>query len=315
LSHQPLRVALFGSPAFALPTLEALSHHHDVVLVVAQPDKPAGRGMALHSPAVARRARELGLPLQQPPRLKGNEPFHETLRAARPDVAITAAYGRILPASLLKVPKHGFLNVHASLLPRYRGAAPVQWALIEGQAQTGITIMQTDVGLDTGAVRLQRRTDVDAAEDARTLLERLSVLGAETMLEALILLSEGTLPLTPQDDAAATLAPPLKAEDGWLRWTDSATQIVNRWRGVAIWPGTSFLHEGQRVKVEAVSASPASAEGQPAGSVLAAGAAGLLVAAGQGTVLLERVKPPGKRAMHARDWANGRGVQKGVRLG
>jgi methionyl-tRNA formyltransferase len=264
---------------------------------------------------VARRARELGLPLAQPSRLRGNEQFHEALRVARPDVAITAAYGRILPASLLQIPKHGFLNVHASLLPRYRGAAPVQWALIEGQAQTGITIMQTDVGLDTGAVRLQRRTDVAASEDAHALLERLSVLGAETMLEALILLSEGTLPLTPQDDSAATLAPPLKAEDGWVRWTETAEQVFNRWRGVAMWPGTSFLHEGQRVKVEALSVSTAPEGRQRPGEVLAVGADGVLLAAGQGAVLLERVKPPGKRAMHARDWANGRGVRKGVRLG
>lgn len=315
MSNQPLRVALFGSPAFALPTLEALSRHHDVVLVVTQPDKPAGRGMALHSPAAARRARQLGLRLEQPTRLKGNEEFHATLEGLQPDVAITAAYGRILPGSLLKIPRHGFLNVHASLLPRYRGAAPVQWALIDGQEQTGITIMQTDVGLDTGPVRLQRRTDIGPEEDAGALLERLAVLGAETLVEALILLSEGTLPLTPQDESAATLAPPLKPEDGWVRWSDTARRIVDRWRGVAVWPGTSFLFEGQRVKVEDMSVAPTAPGPQPAGSVQNVDAGGVVVAAGQGAVLLERVKPPGKRAMHARDWANGRGVRKGVRLG
>lgn len=319
MSLQPLRVAFFGSPAFALPVLDALLNHHDVQLVVTQPDKPAGRGMSVRAPAAARRARELGLRLEQPTRLKNNEEFHQLLRDLAIDVAVTAAYGRILPASLLSVPRHGFLNVHASLLPKFRGAAPVQWALIEGESETGITIMQTDVGLDTGAVRLQRRVAIAPRDDAASLLHRLSELGAETLLEALSLLGEGTLPLAPQDDAAATLAPPLKAEDGWIRWHESAARIVDRHRGVAAWPGTSFEYDGQRVKVEAVSmADPPAADDAGAaepGTVLMSGPDGLVVAAGSGSVLLESVKPPGKRAMNARDWANGRAVKRGARLG
>lgn len=312
---QPLRVALFGSPAFALPTLEALQERHEVVLVVTQPDRPAGRGLAVRAPAVAKRARELGLRLEQPTRLRKNAEFHDLLRSLELDVAVTAAYGRILPASLLDLPSHGFLNVHASLLPKYRGAAPVQWALIEGEEETGVTIMQTDVGLDTGAIRLQRRLPISPEDDARTLLEKLSLVGAETLREALRLLAEGALPYTPQDDAAATLAPPLEAEDGWIRWQESARRISSRHRGVALWPGSSFEFAGERVKVEALAVADEEGEEAAPGTVLGSSAEGLRVAAGEGAVLLGSVKPPGKRVMPARDWANGRAVKRGVRLG
>ncbi len=171
-------MALFGSPIFAVPTLESLARQQHLVLVVTQPDKPAGRGLSVRSPAVAQRARELGLELAQPASLRRNEEFADQLRELDLDVAVTAAYGRILPASLLAIPRHGFLNVHASLLPKYRGAAPVQWALIRGESETGITIMQTDVGLDTGAVRLQRRVKITEDDDARTLLSSLAVLNS-----------------------------------------------------------------------------------------------------------------------------------------
>ncbi len=319
MSPQPMRVAFFGSPAFALPVLNALVNHHDVRLVVTQPDKPAGRGMALHTPAAAARARELDLRLEQPGRLKNNAEFHELLQELAIDVAVTAAYGRILPGSLLGVPRHGFLNVHASLLPKYRGAAPVQWALIEGETETGVTIMQTDVGLDTGPVRLQRRVAVAPSDDAVSLLHKLSLLGAETLLEALGLLGEGTLPLAPQNDAAATLAPPLTPEDGWVRWQEPARRVVDRHRGVAAWPGSSFGYQDQRVKVEAMSlvenVATEDAEQLAPGTVQEVAKDGLLVATGRGAVLLESVKPPGKRAMNARDWANGRAIKRGTRLG
>lgn len=325
MSLEPLRVAFFGSPEFALPALDALLHHHDVRLVVTQPDKPAGRGMAVRAPAAARRARELGLRLEQPARLKNNEAFHQLVSELQLDVAVTAAYGRILPQPLLDLPRHGFLNVHASLLPKYRGAAPVQWALIEGESETGVTIMQTEQGLDTGPVRLQRRTAIAPDDTAVTLLEKLSALGSETLIEALALLSEGTLPLVPQDHEAATHAPPLKPEDGWVRWTDTAQAIADRHRGVAAWPGSSFEFGGQRIKVEALEALPgrlvqeansaAAAEGSVRpGSVLDVSGEEVTVAAGSGVVKLSRVKPPGKRSMSARAWANGRAVKRGTHL-
>ena len=313
---RPLRVVFFGSPDFALPSLEALLQRHEVVMVVAQPDKPAGRGMRVKAPPVAQRARELGRELWQPTKLRGDQAFLTRLAELAPDAGVTAAYGRILPPKLLDIPRHGVLNVHASLLPKYRGAAPIQWALISGEEETGVSIMQTEEGLDTGPVRLQRRTRVAPDEDAASLSRRLSRLGAEALTEALDLLAEGTLPLTPQDDAQATLAPLLKAEDGHVRWSDSARAVHDRFRGVSVWPGTSFECGGERVKVTSVAPLPdRRTDGSEPGTVLEVGPEGLVVATGSGALLLEGVKPAGGREMAARDWANGRGVGRGARLG
>jgi len=326
---RPLRVAFFGSPEFALPSLEALLRRHDVVMVVAQPDKPAGRGMRRTAPPVAARARELGLELWQPTRLRSDEAFLSRLRELDLDVGVTAAYGRILPPAVLAAPRHGVLNVHASLLPRYRGAAPIQWALIDGETETGVTIMQTEEGLDTGPIRLQRRTPVRADEDAVGLSQRLSHLGAEAITEALDLLAEGTLPSTPQDDSRATLAPLLTSADGHVRWDDPAPAVLARHRGVAAWPGTSFAHGEGRVKVSGMSVAAPDDEAlarlagddrdawlaASPGTVLATDDGALVVRAGQGAVRLAAVRPPGGREMSARDWANGRGVRAGTRLG
>ncbi len=310
-----LRVALFGSPAFALPSLEALHRHHELVLVVAQPDRRAGRGMRLQAPITIERARDLGIGTLQPSRLKGNDAFAAELAGLELDVAVTAAYGKILPAALLEVPRHGFLNVHASLLPKYRGAAPVQWALIQGERETGVTIMQTEAGLDTGPIRLQRRLPIPDGTDAGALLAALADVGAEALLEALALLAEGRLPCRAQDDAQASYAPMLTRSDGRIHWHDAAPAVVARHRGVAAWPGSHFLFGDQPVGVPALRASPAGSGAAEPGTVVQVGADGLLVACGEGTVLLEQVKPAGKRAMPARDWANGRSVGPGVRLG
>ena len=320
MASRPLRVAFFGSPDFALPSLDALARRHDVVLVVAQPDKPAGRGLALRVPPVAARARELGLELEQPRSVRSAR-FLERLASAAPDVGVTAAYGRILPPALLDVPQHGILNVHASLLPKYRGAAPVQWALINGEQETGITVMQTEEGLDTGPVRLQRRTDIAAGEGAASLMPRLARLGAETLIEALDLLAAGTLPSTPQDDAAATLAPLLTSQDGRVRWGDAANAVLARARGVAMWPGSWFEHDGTRVKALGLEELPVAADDDDAphsaapGTVMAVTPTGLSVATGGGALLLTRVKPAGAKAMDAREWSRGRGARVGDRLG
>ena len=305
-----LRVALFGSPAFALPTLEALRAHHRLLLVVAQPDKRAGRGMKPSSPATIGRARELGVASAQPRRL-GDPDFVASLGQLELDVAVTAAYGKILPQTLLDLPRHGFLNVHASLLPRYRGAAPIQWALINGETETGVTIMQTEAGLDTGPIRHQHTTPIDGADDALTLFERLALQGAEALLEALALLAEGRLPSRPQDDAAASLAPMLVRDDGRLRWGDPAQAILNRYRGVLAWPGSWFEHRGRPVKVHGLDRTAASG---PAGTVLELDD-GVTVAAAEGAVRLTEVQPSGKGRMSARAWANGQRITAGARLG
>lgn len=312
------RVAFFGSPAFALPVLEAIVATFEVVLVVAQPDKPAGRGMRLTRPAVAAWALERGLPLEQPARLRGNASLAEGLRARGVEVAVTCAYGKILPADLLAVPPCGFINVHTSLLPRYRGAAPIQWTLISGERETGVTIMQTDPGLDTGPILLQEGLEIDPLETALELAPRLSALGARLVVRALGEL--GSLQPIPQDEVLATLAPLLTREDGRLRWSDSSAAIHNRYRGVAGWPGSWFTLAGRRVKVLELrpeAGLPAAAPtGAAPGTVLPAGspAAGLRVAAGSGVVELLTVQPEGRARMGALEWARGHGVGPGTGL-
>ncbi|MDZ7704299.1 MAG: methionyl-tRNA formyltransferase [Trueperaceae bacterium] len=312
-----MRVALFGSPDFALPTLRALYEHHDLALVVAQPDKKAGRGLSLTPPPVAERARALGLRLEQPGKLRGNEAFAQLLYDLGVNVAVTAAYGKILPQTLLDIPRHGFLNVHASLLPKYRGAAPIQWALINGERETGISIMQTEAGLDTGPVRRQRRLEITAHDTAATLFDKLSRLGADAILEALELLEHDDLPLCPQQDDRASYAPLLSKDDGRIRWHESAQAIGNRHRGVTPWPGSWTMYQDKTdqprtLKVHGLEPTPAA--GEP-GVVLSVAAEGVSVAAGEGAVLLREVQPAGKAKMSARDWANGYGIRAGASLG
>jgi methionyl-tRNA formyltransferase len=283
------RIAFFGSPAFALPVLEALREHFEVVLVVAQPDKPAGRGLKLTPPAVAVRALELGLPLEQPQKLRQNTAFRDRLRDSGAEVAVTCAYGKILPQSLLDVPAHGFLNVHTSLLPRYRGAAPIQWALIEGETVTGVTIMQTDAGLDTGPILLQ---------------ESLQIGPVETALEL------DNLKPVPQDDSRATVARLLEKDDGRIRWDASSSAVYNRYRGVLGWPGSFFEVGGKRIK--ALELRPGAGSGIP-GTVISFDA-GVVVACADGALELIVVQPEGKARMSALDWARGYQVKVGSRL-
>lgn len=311
MSAARLRVALFGTPEFALPTLAALVGHHEVRMVVAQPDRPVGRGLRLEAPPVARRAVELGLPLAQPERLRRDVGFQEALAALDLDVAVTAAYGQILPEALLAVPREGFLNVHASLLPRWRGAAPVQHALIAGDAVTGVSIVQTEAGLDTGPVRLVHERAIASAEDAPALLAALAELGAQALVDALALLALGRLPSTPQDGAAATLAPRLTREDGRIRWAEPASRVVDRHRGVAGWPGSWCTFGGAVLKVHAL--ADVDGSGEP-GTVLGVGAEGVAVACGDRAVRLTAVQAAGKPRMAARAWANGARITAGVRL-
>jgi len=314
-----LRVALFGSPAFALPSLEALQREHELVLVVAQPDKPAGRGLRSQAPAAAVWATANGVELAQPDRLRGNVSFFDRLRALDLDVAVTAAYGKILPSALLAIPREGVLNVHASLLPRHRGAAPVQWALIAGDPETGVSIMQTEAGLDTGPVRHVKRTKITSDETAAALMERLSLLGAEALVEALALLQRGRLPSTPQDDAEATLAPRLSRDDGRIRWSDTRDAVIARHRGVTPWPGSWFERGAavttDAVKVHALAASPAGSDTVAPGTVVAIDAAGVHVATGSGSVVLGVVQSPGRPRMPAHAWAHGARLQVGERCG
>ena len=303
------RVAFFGSPAFALPVLEAIRAHFQVVLVVAQPDKPVGRGLKLTPPPVAARAAELGLPLAQPTKLRRNDDFAGQLQESGADVAVTCAYGKILPASVLQIPRYGFLNTHTSLLPKYRGAAPIQWALISGETVTGTTIMQTDEGMDTGPVLLQEPLPIAPHWTSLDLSDALSAQAARLIVQALGQL--GTLTPQPQDEAQATHAPMLVKEDGFVRWQDTAAQIVNRYRGVAAWPQTTAFLGGARLKLSGLSV--ADGKGQP-GEVLRVSDAGLVVAAAQGAVNIQTVQPETKKPQPAQVWAASAGLKPGAQF-
>ncbi|NTY00960.1 methionyl-tRNA formyltransferase [Deinococcus sp. JMULE3] len=303
------RVAFFGSPAFALPVLDAIRERFEVVLVVAQPDKPVGRGLKLTPPPVAARAAELGLPLAQPRKLRGNAAFEATLRESGADVAVTCAYGKILPLSVLNIPRYGFLNTHTSLLPAYRGSAPIQWALINGEAVTGTTIMQTDEGMDTGPVLLQEALPVAPDWTSLDLADALSAQASRLIVQALSNL-DGLSP-TPQDEAQATHAPMLVKADGFVRWGDTAAQIVNRSRGVAAWPQTTAFLGGARLKLGGLSVTTGS--GQP-GEVLGVSEGGLTVAAQEGAVLIRTVQPEARKAQPAHTWAHAAGIKPGTRL-
>jgi methionyl-tRNA formyltransferase len=310
-----LRVAVFGSPAFALPTLERVAERHDLLLVVTQDDKPAGRGLHSAPPAAAAWARERGVPLAQPARLKRNEAFLDTLRELDLDVAVTVAYGKILPSALLAIPRHGVLNVHASVLPAYRGAAPVQWALIDGLHETGVSIMQTETGLDTGPVRHVRRVPIPADDDALTLTDRLARVGAEALAEALALLAAGSLPSVPQDDDAASYAPRLTRDDGRVRWEEGAQRVLDRHRGVALWPGSWTTLGGETLKIHDLARGADTRERAAPGTITSIDALGVHVATGDGALVVREVQAPGRTRTPAAAWARGARIEPGVSLG
>ncbi|WP_117237690.1 methionyl-tRNA formyltransferase [Thermus sediminis] len=303
-----MRVAFFGTPLWAVPVLEALHRHHRVVLVVTQPDKPKGRGLRPAPSPVAQYALEHGLPLLKPERLRRNREFLEAFRASGPEVAVTAAYGKVLPKEVLEVPPWGFLNLHPSLLPKYRGPAPVPWALIRGEKETGVVIMKTEEGLDTGPLYAAWRTEILPEEDAHALSERLRDKGVELLLQVLEDLPH--LTPTPQE-GEASYAPLLTKEEGRVRFAESAEAIYNRHRGVQPWPGSHFFHGGKRVKV--LKMRPEPGEGEP-GVVQAVDREGVLVGTGEGIIRLLEVQPEGRRPMPAADWARGYGVGPGTRL-
>src|SRR5207248_189909 len=231
-----MRIAFLGTPELALPNLEACSRAGELALVVAQPDKPVGRHQELQAPPTKEWAIARGIRVEQPDKVKQGR-LAAVLVSARPDVAVVAAYGRLLPPDALAVPQHGCLNVHASLLPELRGAAPAQWAIARGYRQTGVTIMQMDEGLDTGDIRLQKAIPIAPDETGESLLTKLGALGADALAEALGLLERGNLPRTPQDNSKATLAPMLTRDDGQVDFGRTAHECDQRRRGFTPWPG------------------------------------------------------------------------------
>jgi methionyl-tRNA formyltransferase len=308
------RAIFFGSPAFAVPSLESLHSIAEVVGVVCQPDKPAGRGLTLTPPAVKLRATELGLPVVQPAKLKTGE-FAEWVRAQRADVALVVAYGRILRLDVLEGPRLGCVNVHGSLLPKYRGAAPITWAVVHGEAETGVTLMKLDEGMDTGPTFARAATPIGPNETAGEVGERLARIGAEAVREWLPKYVAGACVLEAQDSAGATMAPMLEKDNGRIDWSKSAQEVHDHVRGMSPWPGAFTIARDRPVKVHATRIVAGERPAAHPGQVVIADKSRVLVACHGGTVELVTVQPEGKRPMRASDWTMGRGIAEGDTLG
>jgi methionyl-tRNA formyltransferase len=313
-----MKIVFMGSPEFAVPALEALlaDPRHEVVLVVTQPDKPAGRGGKLSAPAVKVVAERAGVPVYQPPSARKPE-VAERLRATGAELGVVVAYGKILPPAVLTAFPRGCINVHGSILPAYRGAAPIQWAVIDGRAVTGVTIMQLDEGMDTGAMLLVRETPIGPDETAGELFARLAPIGAAALIEALDAMAAGTLVARPQPSEGASHARMLTKGDGAIDFARPAAVVAAHIRGVDPWPGAVAGLRGQTVKLfgPRVVGDPAGAGEAAPGTVLAIDERGAIVACAPGAVALRELLIPGRRRMTAREVAGGRWLAVGDVLG
>jgi methionyl-tRNA formyltransferase len=317
-----MRLIFMGTPEFAVPVLERLFQDgHQVVAVFTQPDKPAGRGNALQAPPVKLVSQRLGIPVHQPARIKTNDEVKQVFESLAPDACIVTAYGKILPEWLLKIPRLGCINVHSSLLPKYRGAAPINWAITNGETQTGVTIMQMDAGMDTGPILGSKAVDIGEYETAVELSERLSNIGAGLLSEKLPIVERGGIQPVPQDDSEASYAPMLKREDGLIDWSMPAKRISDRVRGFQPWPGCYTVFRGGRliiwrarpVSIDSMHLAGSQSEGsQTGGFSVKPGAialldkAGIVIACAERSFLrVEEIQLEGKRKVSARDFANG----------
>lgn len=309
---QGLRVVFMGTPLFACPTLQRLIDRGDTVLaVVTQPDRPKGRGQKALPPPVKELAERHGLQVLQPPKIRAAEVV-EIIRDLNPDLIVVVAYGQILPKTVLDIPRNGCINVHASLLPRYRGAAPLNWCIINGEQETGVTTMLMDVGLDTGDMLLKKVTAIDPDEDTSTLHDRLALLGADALSETLDLLTQNALTPEKQDDALSCYAPLLKKEDGCIDWNRSGTAIKNLVRGMTPWPGAFTYLDGKLLKIYRVKTG---AETGTPGTVLEAGKDGIVVACADGSIVIEDLQLEGKKRLNAREFLTGCRLSPGTELG
>jgi len=309
-----MKLVFCGTPEFAVPSLEAvLAAGHEVALVLTQPDRPAGRKMELQVPAVKLAALAHGLPVMQPDKIKNNLELRARLEEIQPDAIVVVAYGRIIPEWMLALPRFGCINVHGSLLPKYRGAAPIQWAVANGETETGVTTMVLDKGLDTGGMLLSQKVLVEKSTTAQQLYPQLSHIGAEVLVESLAGLEKGSLKVHVQDELQATLAPILTREDGRMELGErTAQQVYDRWRGFAPWPGAHGIFRGKRFLVHAM--KPVEVPGLASGE-LALRDGALVVGAAQGTALvLEEVQMEAKPRMAGAAFARDFQVKPGERI-
>ena len=304
-----------GTPQFAVPTLEKLvAEKFSIQLVITNPDEPRGRGYKVQHSPVKEAALRHGLPLFQPARVKTDE-TREYLSQFRPDAIVIVAYGHIVPQWMIDLPPLGCINLHASLLPKYRGAAPINWAIIRGEKETGVTTMKIDAGMDTGDMLLERREPIRDDDTTETLGERLGVIGSDLMIETLRKLEGGEIMPRPQDHDLATLAPRLKKEDGVIDWTLTAEEIERRVRGLIPWPGAYTSFRGKRLHIWRAEAVVAEGSSAAPGAIATEGKR-LAVACGEGTeLLLHEVQMEGRKRISARDFANGARVESGEILG
>ena len=311
-----MKLVFCGTPRFAVPTLEALiAAGHELALVVSQPDRPVGRTQQMTAPPVKETALAAGLEVTQPEKIKNNAEFRARLEAIAPDAIVVVAYGRIIPPWTLGLPRLGCINLHASLLPKYRGAAPIQWAVAMGEAVTGNTTMLLEEGLDTGPILLQREVTIRPEQTAADLFEVLAIDGAPLLVETLAGLENGSITPRRQDDSRATLAPILAREDGRMDFAGrTATELWNRWRGFQPWPGAfTFLH-GKKLIAHRMQVDGKTAPGEPGTADLSGGH--LLVACAQNTwIEITELQLEGKKRMTASEFLRGAGLKPGTRLG
>ncbi len=306
------RTIFMGTPDFACPTLQKLMDRgENLVAVVTQPDRPKGRGQKLMPPPVKELAEKNGIPVHQPLKVRDPE-FIELIRGLRPDVIIVVAFGQILPKALLDIPSHGCINVHASLLPRYRGAAPLNWCIINGESETGVTTMLMDVGLDTGDMLLTRKTALDENEDITSLHDRMATLGADLLAETLDRLEAGNIVPQPQDNSDSCYAAMLKKEDGIIDWHSDARSVHNRVRGLAVWPGACTVMDNQVLKIFRTLVGNGS--GAP-GTVLQAAKGTFEVACLSGSLFLQELQLAGKKRLDCTSFLSGCPVSVGTVLG
>jgi len=305
-----------GTPQFAVPTLEKLvAEGFPIQLVITNPDEPRGRGHKVQPSPVKEAALKHGLALYQPARLKTDE-TRNFISQYHPDAIVIVAYGQIVPQWMIDIPPYGCINLHASLLPKYRGAAPIAWALVHGEKETGVTTMKIDAGMDTGDMLLERREPIRDDDTTETLGDRLSVIGAELMIETLRQLERGEATPRPQNSDLATLAPRLKKEDGRMDWTRPAVELARRVRGFAPWPGAYTSFRGKHLHIWRAEAVPAAGGSGPAPGTVSTEGGRLAVVCGDATLLvLDEVQLEGRKRLSARDFVNGARVQSGETLG
>lgn len=308
-----MKIIFMGTSTFAVPSLVTLHEsHHEILLVVSQPDKPAGRGKVLTSPPVIECAKALGLPIDQPAKIKTPE-FLEKLNKLKPDCIAIVAYGKLLPKGILDLPPNGCVNLHGSLLPKYRGAAPINWALMNGESETGVTTMFINEAMDAGNMLLSEATPIKETDNTTTLHNLLAPMGAGLLLETLNKVEDSSIKQIPQDHSKATYAPIMKKEDGLIKWDRKATEIFNHIRGAQPWPAAYTHLDGKLLHIYDSSVIDCNTDAKP-GEVIAI-SDGIIVATGSGKICVKELQLEGKKRLSFKDFLNGHKVKIGSQLG